>query len=75
MKIIPIHTPYITLGQLLKFADVIANGGEAKGYLEANPVFVNNESEQRRGRKLYPGDKINITPKHVLMIAKADETN
>ncbi len=75
MKIIPIHTPYITLGQLLKFADVISNGGEAKGYLEVNPVFVNNAAEQRRGRKLYPGDKIHITPKHVLLIAKADETN
>ena len=29
-KKIAISTEYITLGQLLKFADVISNGGDAK---------------------------------------------
>ncbi|MDZ4196629.1 MAG: S4 domain-containing protein YaaA [Candidatus Izemoplasmatales bacterium] len=71
MKTITIQTEYITLGQLLKYADIISNGGEAKSYLEANNVFVNNEQDQRRGRKLYPGDKVNITTKYALLIAKA----
>lgn len=62
MKKISISTPYITLGQLLKFADVIGGGGEAKHYLEAHPVYVNGVQDQRRGRKLYPGDKISIPP-------------
>jgi ribosome-associated protein len=71
MKTITIQTEYITLGQLLKYADIISNGGEAKSYLEANKVFVNNEQDQRRGRKLYPGDKVNITTKYALLIAKS----
>jgi len=73
MKEIKIQTEYITLGQLLKFANVIQSGGETKPFLEANKIFVNNEPENRRGRKLYPGDKINITTKFVLIIGKARE--
>ena len=30
---ITITTEYITLGQFLKFADIIGNGGEAKSFL------------------------------------------
>ena len=33
VKNIIIRTDYITLGQLLKFADVVMEGGEAKAYL------------------------------------------
>jgi len=49
---------YITLGQLLKAAGVIGSGGEAKAYLARTPVQVNGEPEQRRGRKLRPGDVV-----------------
>ena len=38
---IKIKTEYITLGQFLKFADIIHEGGEAKSYLAANEVLVN----------------------------------
>lgn len=51
-----IQTPYITLGQVLKEASVIATGGQAKWYLRENTVLVNQEPDERRGRKLYPGD-------------------
>jgi ribosome-associated protein len=59
---IPIHTEYITLGQMLKLADVISFGGEAKAFLAEYSVFVNGEQDQRRGRKLYPGDSITVHP-------------
>lgn len=53
-----IHDEYITLGQLLKLVGIIGTGGEAKVYLAQNSVDVNGEPEQRRGRKLYPGDRV-----------------
>ncbi|MFB5663525.1 S4 domain-containing protein YaaA [Alteribacillus sp. HJP-4] len=57
---ITIHTPYITLGQLLKEAGVIDTGGMAKMFLSEYEVHVNGEQEQRRGKKLYHGDEIEI---------------
>ena len=57
MKIV-ITTEYITLGQFLKFINIISNGGDAKVFLMTTSVYVNNELEQRRGRKLRVGDKI-----------------
>lgn len=60
MSKLKITTPYITLQQLLKIENVISSGGEAKYYLMDNEVFVNDVLEQRRGRKLYPGDCIKV---------------
>ena len=59
--LIGIQEEYITLAQLLKMAGIIGSGGEAKYYLMDTPVIVNGEPEQRRGKKLRPGDVI-ITP-------------
>ena len=55
---LPIAGEYITLSQFLKAANVISTGGEAKFYLAENVVKVNGEPEQRRGRKLRPGDLV-----------------
>lgn len=63
MKGLKITTDYITLQQLLKIEDVISSGGEAKYFLAENEVFVNDELENRRGRKLYPGDVIKVLGK------------
>lgn len=60
MKNISIHTDYITLGQFLKLADCIATGGHAKIFLQETPVRVNGEEENRRGRKLVPGDLVQV---------------
>jgi ribosome-associated protein len=60
MKKIPIHGDYMTLGQLLKAADVIASGGEAKIFLQSYQVLVNGEPDNRRGRKLYSKDTVEI---------------
>ncbi|MBO5542400.1 MAG: S4 domain-containing protein YaaA [Acholeplasmatales bacterium] len=60
MKPLKITTPYITLQQLLKIENIISSGGEAKFYLAENPVLVNGELENRRGRKLYPKDVIKV---------------
>lgn len=57
---IKILTDYITLGQLLKMTDFIQSGGEAKFAVKTLDIAVNNEKEDRRGRKLYAGDVIVI---------------
>lgn len=58
--VISIASEYITLGQFLKFADVIETGGEAKIFLANNKVLINDENDNRRGRKLRSGDKVEI---------------
>ena len=51
---------FITLGILLKITGVIDTGGQAKFFLSENTVLVNGEEENRRGRKLYHGDQIQV---------------
>lgn len=53
---IEVRGEYITLGQLLKLAGEIGTGGEVKDYLNEISPIVNGEKENRRGRKLRPGD-------------------
>lgn len=55
-----LDTEFITLGQFLKLADVISSGGMAKWFLSEHDVFINGEQDQRRGRKLRPGDEVQI---------------
>ncbi|MCM3006572.1 S4 domain-containing protein YaaA [Priestia koreensis] len=60
MKEVRISTEVITLGQFLKLADVIQTGGMAKWFLQEYEVYVNQEPENRRGRKLKDQDIIDI---------------
>lgn len=64
---IKIATEYITLGQLLKFVNIIESGAMAKEYLLNNNVYVNGEFESRRGRKLYPGYEIIVHNKKIVI--------
>ena len=59
-KSIAIYTPFITLNQMLKLANLIDFGAQAKLFLKSNKILVNNEQETRRGRKLYIGDVVEI---------------
>ena len=58
----------ITLGQLLKELSLISSGGMAKHYLNEHLVLVNDEVENRRGRKLYPQDRVNFNSKRRLKL-------
>lgn len=60
MKEINIRGDYIKLEQLLKIADIVSSGGEAKFFLSNTKVYVNGELDQRRGRKLYKNDEVKI---------------
>jgi ribosome-associated protein len=57
---VQIRGDMIRLGQLLKLAGVVDTGGEIHDLLAAEPVLVNGESEDRRGRQLHPGDVVAV---------------
>jgi ribosome-associated protein len=59
----------IRLGPLLKVAGVIDAGGEARPFLASNPVLVNGEPEQRRGRQLRPGDEVRVGDELLRLVA------
>ena len=63
---------YITLGVLLKIAGIIDTGGQAKYFLSENVVLVNGEEDNRRGRILYHGDKIQVQGQVFLIDRYAD---
>jgi ribosome-associated protein len=55
---VEIRDEYITLGQLLKLAGFIGSGGGAKDFLAEAQITVNGEPDNRRGRKVRPGDVV-----------------
>ncbi|MFW5838332.1 MAG: S4 domain-containing protein YaaA [Bacillota bacterium] len=70
METVKIHTDYITLGQLLKFINVASSGGDIKTILQDKHITVNGEEERRRGKKLYPGMKVEIESIGLFLISK-----
>ena len=53
-----ISTPFIKLDSFLKIENAVSSGGEAKMMIAEGYIFVNGVVELRRGRKLYPGDRV-----------------
>lgn len=51
---------YVTLSQFLKEESYISSGGEAKWYLQENPILLNGVKENRRGKKIRPGDELEV---------------
>jgi ribosome-associated protein len=64
---IPIREETIRLGQLLKLAGLIDSGSEAKALLASEPVWVNSEREDRRGRQLARGDTVRVGDEDLLV--------
>ncbi|UFS71690.1 S4 domain-containing protein YaaA [Geomonas sp. RF6] len=55
-----IDTEYIKLDSFLKAVNAVCSGGEAKIIVSEGMVRVNGETELRRGRKLRPGDTVEV---------------
>lgn len=55
-----IDTEFIKLDSFLKAVDAVSSGGEAKIIISEGMVLVNGEVELRRGRKLRPGDVVEV---------------
>ncbi len=58
METITIHTEFIKLDALLKYAAAVGTGGEAKTVIAEGLVTVNGEVCTMRGKKIRPGDKV-----------------
>ncbi len=68
MKKIFINSEYITLSQFLKMEGFIGSGGEAKYFLQDVEVMLNGDLENRRGKKLYSNDTIEIENQKYIII-------
>lgn len=65
MEEIFIKDEFIKLGQALKLAGLANSGVEAKFMIEDGIVTVNGETELRRGKKIRPGDIIDLEGQQV----------
>ena len=59
---------FIKLGQLLKKANMMSSGVDAKMVILDGLVSVNGEVELRRGKKLYPGDVVTFEGESVKVV-------
>ncbi len=58
METITIKDEFIKLGQVMKLAGKVENGGEAKKVITEGLIKVNGIVDTRRGRKVHPGDTV-----------------
>ena len=68
MEEIRIRDEFIKLGQLLKLADLVQDGVEAKYVITDGLVKVNGEMDDRRGRMVYEGDVVSYDGKEIKVV-------
>lgn len=64
---IELREEFIKLGQALKAAGLVGSGVEAKIVITEGLVKVNGEVDERRGRKLFSGDKVEFEGETLLI--------
>jgi len=69
MEKIQITTEYIKLDQLLKWANIVSSGSDAKYIITEEMVKVNGEIETKRGKKIRVGDIVEFEDKKIEVIA------
>lgn len=74
-KNIYIDKEFVTLGQFLKIADIIGSGGMAKWYLSEHVIYVDEEEENRRGKKLYSGTVVEVPGHGTFMIKNKSDSS
>ena len=65
---VKIHTEFIKLQDLLKFAGAVETGGDAKLIIQECRVAVNGETCTMRGKKMRPGDSAVIDGETALVV-------
>lgn len=68
MTEIKINTEFIKLDALLKFANLVSSGGEAKIRIAEGEVQVNGAPCLMRGKKLRPGDTVTLDGETVAIV-------
>lgn len=70
MEAVVINDDFIKLGQLLKLANMVSSGVEAKIVIQNGEVKVNGEVDTRRGKKIYPQDVVEYKGQQVTVIGE-----
>ena len=69
MEFIQIHTPFIKMDALLKFAGLCETGGEAKERIQGGEVKYNGEICTMRGKKCVAGDVVELDGRSITIRA------
>ena len=64
---VQIHTEFIKLEALLKLANLLGSGGQAKVVIQDGQVTVNGAVCPMRGKKLRPGDLVVFQGREILV--------
>lgn len=73
MEKIGIHTEFIQLDQLLKWANIIDTGGQVKLLLEEKRIFINDVLCTEKRKKIYPQDIVTIKGHASFMVVTEEE--
>lgn len=68
MEEIAITTEFIRLDSLLKLTGLVDTGGQGKLLIQQGEVQVNGEVCSQRGKKLYPGDRVQLGGRSFLVV-------
>ena len=67
---VSIHTEYIQLDQLLKYANVLSTGVQVKVLLEENKITLNDVVVTEKRKKIYPNDVVTISNEIRITVVK-----
>lgn len=69
-ELVEIKSEPTELYKILKFADIVCGGGEAKLVISEGYVSLNGYVETRKRKKIYAGDLISFNEKHFQIALK-----
>ncbi len=72
MEEIAITTEFIRLDSLLKLTGLVDTGGQGKLLIQQGEVQVNGEVCSQRGKKLYPGDQVQLGGRSFQVVGAED---
>ena len=67
---ISIHTNYIQLDQLLKYANILTTGGQIKELLAEELITLNGTIVTEKRKKIYPNDVVTIANEVIITVVK-----
>ena len=67
---ISIHTDYIQLDQLLKYANILSTGGQIKELLAEELITLNGTIITEKRKKIYPNDVVSIGDEISITVVK-----
>jgi ribosome-associated protein YbcJ (S4-like RNA binding protein) len=70
--LLPIRGDHITLGNLLKVVGIVSTGGEVKDFLADQSIAINGEQDNRRGRKIFPGDLVSLPGETLIRVTSGE---